>query len=186
MRLQSPRIAPLEPFAFGAEMREIVENQGGIGSGESLNIIRTLARHPKLLKRWLVFANHVLFKSTLPPREREMIILRIGWRCRSGYEWGQHEIIAREAGLSDEEIRRVAQGPEAPGWSPFERVLLRAVDELRDDAFVSEETWGALAQRYSTEQLMDLVFAVGQYNLVSMVLNSFGVQLDPGVNGLPD
>ena len=187
MRLASPRISPLEPSAFGDEMREVVESAGEIrAGGETLNIIRTLARHPKLLKRWLVFANHVLFKSTLPAREREMVILRIGWLCRAGYEWGQHTIIAREAGMSDEEIRRVAAGPTASGWSPFEAVLLRAVDELHADAFVSDATWQTLAQRYSTEQMMDLVFAVGQYNLVSMVLNSFGVQLDPGVEGLPD
>ncbi|HEV2685476.1 MAG TPA: carboxymuconolactone decarboxylase family protein [Actinomycetota bacterium] len=153
--------------------------------GPAVNIFRTLIRHPKLFKRWLVFANHVLFKSTIPARDREILILRTGWRCRAEYEWGQHVIIGKAASLSDEEIARIAEGPAAPGWDPFEATLMRAADELHDDQFVSDATWKALAERYSTHQLMDVVFAVGQYTLVSMALNSFGVQLDPGVDGFP-
>jgi hypothetical protein len=66
---------------------------------------------------------------------------------------------------------------------PFDAHLLRAVDELHKDAFVSDQTWTALSERYNTKQLMDVVFAVGQYQLVSMALNTFGVQLDKGVKG---
>jgi 4-carboxymuconolactone decarboxylase len=182
MRLAKPRIEPLPETQWDDEVRELLEparrRMGGV-----LNIQATLARHPKLLKRWNVFGNHVLFKSTLPDRDREILILRIGWLCRSGYEWGQHVIIGRRAGLSDEDIERVRQGADAPGWSPFESALVRAADELHEDAFVSDETWQALAARYDTEQLMDVVFTVGQYTLVSMALNTFGVQLDEGVEG---
>jgi alkylhydroperoxidase family enzyme len=121
--------------------------------------------------------------STLPPRERELLILRIGWLCQAEYEWGQHVIFAKAAGLTDAEIARIKDGPDAPGWAPFDAALLRAADELHTDAFISDATWGALSQRYKTEQLMDVVFAVGQYNLVSMALNTFGVQLDKGVKG---
>jgi alkylhydroperoxidase family enzyme len=153
--------------------------------GPAVNIFRTFVRHPKLLKRWLVFGNHVLFKSTLPPREREILILRTGWRCTAEYEWGQHVLIGRAVGLTDEDIERIAAGPDAPGWDPFEATLMRAVDELHDDHIVGDETWRALGERYSTQQLMDLVFTVGQYTMVSMALNTFGVQLDPGVPGFP-
>jgi alkylhydroperoxidase family enzyme len=150
-----------------------------------LNIFRTLAHHPKLLKRWTVFGNHVLFKSTLPPRERELIILRIGWLCRSEYEFGQHTRIGRQAGLTEEEICRIAIGPDAKGWSESDADLLRATDELHHDSRVSDATWKRLAARWNTQQMLDILFAVGQYTLVSMVLNSAGVQLDPGVDGFP-
>ncbi|MDZ7824842.1 MAG: carboxymuconolactone decarboxylase family protein [Gammaproteobacteria bacterium] len=153
---------------------------------EPLAIFRTMANHPDLLKRWLVFANHVLGKSSLPERERELLILRIGWLCRAGYEWGQHVLIGRDCGLSEEEIQRLKQGPDAAGWSAADADLLRAVDELHADAFITDATWARLAERWSTQQLMDLVFTVGQYNLVSMALNSFGVQPDPGLPRMED
>jgi hypothetical protein len=111
--------------------------------------------------------------------------LRTGWRCRAEYEWGQHVIIGKAVGLTDDEILRLTDGPDASGWDPFDAALVRAADELHDDQFISDETWKALAERYSTEQLMDVVFAVGQYTLVSMALNACGVQLDPGVPGFP-
>jgi alkylhydroperoxidase family enzyme len=148
-----------------------------------LNIFKTLSNHPDLMRRWLVFANHILGKSTLPVRERELVILRIGYLCQSGYEWGQHVLIARSAGMSDEEIRAARTGPDTPGLSELDRLLLRATDELHEDAHVSDGTWEALGKHLSTQQLMDLVFTVGQYNLVSMALNSFGVQPDEGLPG---
>jgi alkylhydroperoxidase family enzyme len=156
-----------------------------LGDGPVLNIFRTLAHHPKLLKRWLVFGNHVMMKSTLAPREREILILRVGWLCRAEYEWGQHVVIARAAGLSDEEIERIADGPDAPGWGDLDRALLRAADALHADAFVGDATCKALAEHLDTQQLMDVVFTVGQYNLVSMALNTLGVQLDEGVPRFP-
>lgn len=180
MRLATPRLAPLSDAELDPETRE------RFGSGPILNIFRTLAHHPKLMKRWLVFGNHVLAHSTLPPRERELAILRIGLLCRAGYEWGQHVVIARQSGVSDGEIERLADGPDAPGWSEAERALLRAVDELRADAFVSDPTWAALARHFSKEQILDLVFAVGQYQLVSMALNTLGVQPEsPDLPKLP-
>lgn len=149
--------------------------------GRIFNIFRTLGHHPDLLRRWTVFANHVLAKSTLPAREREMLILRTGWLCGSEYEWGQHTRIGKGAGLSDEEIRRIADGPDADGWSAEDALLLRAADELHQEQKVSDATWGQLSQRFSTKQMLDLVFAVGQYTLVCMALRSTGVELDEGV-----
>jgi 4-carboxymuconolactone decarboxylase len=178
-----PRVDPLPESEWTAEIRELLPR--GLGKGRVLNIFTTLARHPKLLKRWLVFGNHVLYKSTLDPRERELAILRVGWLCRSEYEWGQHAAIGRGVGLSDDDIRRVADGPAAPGWSEHEATLLRAVDELHADYRIGDETWKELSRRYDEKQRMDLVFAVGQYTLVSMALNTLGVQLDPGIEGFP-
>jgi alkylhydroperoxidase family enzyme len=174
-----PRLAPTTPDDWDDETRALVESLGG------LNIFTTLAHHPKLLKRWLVFGGHVLAKSTLPARERELLILRVGWRCGSPYEFGQHTVIGRRDGLTDDEIRRITEGPGAPGWSADDATLLRAVDDLVDDHRLGDATWGALTEKYDTQQVMDLVFAVGQYVLTCMALNSFGVQIDDGVPGFP-
>lgn len=162
-----------------AAQRELLDRTRG-DDGYTMNIFRTMAHHPDLARRWMVFATHILAKSTLAERDRELAILRIGWLCRSSYEWGQHVLIARRIGMSDEEIRRVQSGPEAAGWDEKDRAILRATDDLHRDAKISDSVWESLSENYNTQQLMDIVFTVGQYNLVSMALNSFGVQLDPG------
>lgn len=188
MRLAKPRISPLPKSQWTEEQHEALSGSLGIGTtdGEVVNVLATLARYPKLLRAWGPFGGHILGDSSLPPREREILILRIGWLCRSAYEFGQHTLIGKAAGLEDAEIRRITEGPDAPGWSDADALLLRAVDELHGDAFISDATWNALVERYDESQLMDIVFTVGQYNLVSMALNSFGVQLDGGVPGFPD
>jgi len=183
MRLNHPRIAPLPQPEWSAEIKELLS--GLESEGRIFNIFATLARHPSLLRRWMVFGNHVLVKSTLPPRERELAILRMGWLCRAEYEWGHHVVMGKAAGVTADEIRRVARGPEAPGWSSFEAALLKAVDELHADSFIGDSTWQALAQRYDEQQLLDLVFTAGQYKLVCMALNSVGVQLEEGYERLP-
>ncbi|HWS47523.1 MAG TPA: carboxymuconolactone decarboxylase family protein [Acidimicrobiia bacterium] len=173
-----PRLRPLPRDAWDAETRDVLGDS-------SLNIFATLAYHPKLLKRWLVFGNHVLAKSTLPARDRELLILRTGWNCRSPYEWGQHVAIARVIGVDDAEIVRVSEGPDASGWSEADAALLRAADELHRDDSLSDVTYAALAARYDEQQLLDVVFTVGQYHIVSMALNAFGVERDDGVTGVP-
>ncbi|HEY5625609.1 MAG TPA: carboxymuconolactone decarboxylase family protein [Dehalococcoidia bacterium] len=181
MRLNEPRVDPLPEGEWGEESRDLLRRLKS--DRRVLNIYRTLANHPKLLKRWSVFGTHVLFKNTLPPRERELLILRTGWLRRSEYEWGQHVLIARGSGVTDAEIERVKLGPDADGWDECDAALLRAADELLGDAFITDETWQTLAGRFETEQLIDVIFTVGQYNLVSMALNTLGVQLDDGVKG---
>jgi len=173
-RLRKPRVDPLPLEAADPETRETLESM--LRGGSPSRIFATLAHHPKLLKRWMVFGNHVLNKSSLPARERELVILRIGWLCKSSYEFSAHVPIGRRAGLSDEDIERIKLGPQAAGLDPFDSLLLRAVDELQQDAFISDDTWRGLSERFDTPQLMDLLFAIGQYRMVSMVLNSLGVQ----------
>jgi 4-carboxymuconolactone decarboxylase len=186
MRLPVPRFRAIPPEEWSGEAKDALSPVAGGGSAfPALNIFRTLAHYPKLAKRWLVFANHVLGKNSLAAREREILILRIGWLCSAEYEWAQHVVIGKREGLSDDEIARIGVGPSAPGWSALDRALLQATDELHRDAFVTDATWSALAAHLSPQQLMDVVFTVGNYNLVSMALNTFGVQLDPGLKGFP-
>ena len=180
IRLSEPRINPLPFSEWDEELQKIWKRGKGV-----INVQRTLAHHPKLLNRWRVFGNHVLLKSSLPSRDREILILRIGWLCGSEYEWGQHVEIGKKTGISDEEILRIIEGPDAKGWDKFDSTLLHAVDELYYDSFISDDTWNALAEKYNTHQLMDVVFTVGQYNLVSWALNTLGVQRDEGIGGFP-
>ncbi len=181
MKLATPRLEPIQPEDWTDDIKKTL--QPNVEKGTVFNIFKTLSHHPDLFRRWLVFGNHVLFKSTLPPRERELIILRIGWLCEAEYEWAQHVLIGKEAGLTAEEIDRIKAGPNARGWSEADKLLLQATDELRKDAFITDATWNGLCQHFDTKQLMDVVFAVGQYNLVSMALNTLGVQLDDGLEG---
>jgi alkylhydroperoxidase family enzyme len=125
-------------------------------------------------------------RNALPPRERELVILRIGYLCRSGYEFTQHTRIALQQGVSAEEIAAIKGGAEVGSWSAADQALIRATDELHADQFISETTWRALIEHFDQKQRMDLVFTVGQYTQVSMILNTFGVQLEAGASLDPD
>jgi 4-carboxymuconolactone decarboxylase len=180
-RPSSPRIAPLSTGEQDAQSEELL---GSVTTttGPATNIFRTLVRHPGLFRRWLPFGGKLL-AGKLPPRDRELAILRTGWRCGSEYEWGQHVLIGRAAGLTDEEIQRIQAGPDAPGWDPSDALLLRAADELHDDSCLQESTWSALAARYDERQLIELLMLIGHYHMVAYTLNSLGVQREPGVPG---
>lgn len=186
MASPGPRVPPLPEGEWSAEVAETLRPLRGFAGGRVLNVFGTLAHHPELFRSWLGFANHVLTRTTLPPRERELAILRVGWLCRSHYEWGQHVLVARAVGLRDDEITRVPAGPDAPGWSAREAAVLRAADELHRDSRVSDATWAELRRHFDTRQLLDLVFAIGQYTLLAMALNTLGVENDAGVPPLPD
>ena len=181
--LHHPRIAPVPEDQWTPAQQAILETLTPYR--RQMNVYRTLVRHPALAQRFFVFGGYILSESTLPPRDRELVILRVGWLCQSEYEWSRHTILARRVGLTEEEIRRIIAGPTAPGWSSFDATLLQAVNELHETSCISDSTWTTLAQSYTEQQLMDLVFTVGEYTLVSMALNSFGVQLDPETTGFP-
>jgi alkylhydroperoxidase family enzyme len=185
VRLKEPRLAPLTESQWNEEQTKLLSPLKR-EDGRVLNVFATLGRHPKLFDRFSTFVRYVLLEQTLPDRDREILILRIGWLCQAKYEFGQHTLMGKSAGLTDEEILRITKGPDEPGWSNFDAVLVRAVDELYYDAIISEATWKVLSERYNEKQLMDVIFTVGDYNMVSWALNSLGVQLDKGVPGFPE
>ncbi|MDP3852984.1 carboxymuconolactone decarboxylase family protein [Phenylobacterium sp.] len=183
MRLTKPRIAPVQDADLTSDQKEILEPMGG----RVLNIFRTMVQAPKAAKGFLAWGNYVLSRrNDLPAREREIVILRIGYLCKSGYEWTQHHAIGVREGLTPDEIEAIKIGAEAPNWSAADRALLKASDELHNDQFVTDGTWAALTRHFSDKQCMDVVFTAGQYTQVSMILNSFGVQLDAGQTLDPD
>jgi alkylhydroperoxidase family enzyme len=151
--------------------------------GDIYAIWATLAAHPDALRRFLVFGNHVLGKNTLPARSRELVILRIAWLAQAEYEWLQHVRIARRAGVSDDEIRTLGR-PEPHGFDDDERSLLSATDQLFRAADLDDDGWKELRDRFTTEQLIDLVYTVGQYQTVAMVINTFRVRPEPDIAAL--
>ncbi len=185
VRLKEPRIAPLTESQWNEEQIKLLTPYKR-EDGSILNVIATLGRHPKLFDRFITFGLYVLQEQTLPDRDREILILRIGWLCQAKYEFGQHTLAGKRVGLTDEEILRITKGPDEPGWSTFDAALVRVVDELYYDAIISDATWKVLSERYNEKQLMDVIFTVGDYNMVSWALNSLGVQLEKGVPGFPE
>jgi 4-carboxymuconolactone decarboxylase len=191
LRLNAPRIEPVDLDRLDADQRAALEpflasDGGKVGGGRILNIFRTLAQAPKALTAFLGWGNYILSKrNALTPRDRELVILRTGYNCRSGYEWTQHKRIGLDCGLTEDEIERIKAGPDAAGWSDIDRAMLRATDELTANHFVADATWAALAP-LGDKGRMDLVMTVGQYTQVSMMLNSFGIQVEAGWDVDPD
>jgi alkylhydroperoxidase family enzyme len=140
------------------------------------NIFTTLGRHRGLFRRWLVFASGLMPRGKLPRDETELLILRVAHNTGSDYEWGHHERIGRAAGLSMEEIARVREGADAPGWSPRRGLLLRAADELHTEGRIGEELWAELAAIYEPRLLIEICMLVGHYEMLAMTLNSLQVQ----------
>ena len=184
-RPNSPRIVPASLTDADGELAEIL--QGALThDGTPLNIFGVLGRHPKLLKRFNLMGGFILNKGLLPAREREIVILRVGWNAQARYEFGQHTIIGEQVGLTDDEIRAIADGLVDFDWSDDDRALLALADDLHADDCVSDVTWSSLSTRWSEPELVELLVVAGFYRLVSGFLNSAGVQLDEGVPGFPE
>jgi len=187
-RPDSPRLPLLSDFDPESEVGQILSSALTI-DGTPLNIFAMLAHHPKLFKRFNLMGGFLLNKGQLPEREREIVILRVGWNARAVYEFGQHIVMGRRSGLTDAEISALAsdsgRGENDHAWSDADRDLIALADELCADDCVSDETFARLARRWNEAQLIELVICAGFYRLVSGFLNTFGVPLDDGVPGWP-
>jgi 4-carboxymuconolactone decarboxylase len=184
LRPSSPRIQPVTDVSD--EVAAILG--GGINSpaGTPLNIFGTIAHHPRLLKRFMNFAGLFLNKGLLPAREREIVILRVGWNCQSVYEFGQHTIIGKRVGLTMEEITAVTQDISEHNWNDRDIALLEMSDDLCTDNCVSQQTWEKLRRDWKEDELIELVMVAGTYRLVSGFLNTMGVELDAETPGWPE
>ncbi len=198
IRLSKSRIPPLSAEEFtkkiekfsdksewDKEVQFIINSMKLFKLSGSINVFKTWMKYPESFMRNLMWLFHILRRAKLPDRDREILILRIGWLCGAEYEWSQHKNLGLMSGLRGKEIRRITKGPDAEGWDSFDAALIRAADELYTDCFISEATWNTLAERYDNQQLIDLIFSVGTYNSICMFLNTLGVQLDKGFSGFP-
>ena len=136
-------------------------------------------------RNYWAYTIHFVRNYTIPLRDKELLILRTAWLSRGDYVWGRHNLMGQDAGLTETEVARITDGPDAAGWSDFDAVLLRAADELHTSRFISEATWQALGERYTQDQLIEVVLIIGNYTQLTMFQNTLGVQLPPEVEGLP-
>ena len=189
------RLLPLEPEAWSAQTREILgatvkpvanlEGRPQKTSSGALNILKTIAHHPRLLEPFLRFTATLAAQGTLPRRSSELLALRAAWNCRSAFEWGHHVVYARAAGLNEEEIERVPAGPTQPDWSAEDRLLLVAADELHERQDLTDATWAKLRERWDDAQLLEIPFVVGNYTMLSMVANATSVPVEEDLPPLP-
>jgi 4-carboxymuconolactone decarboxylase len=189
-----PRVTPLEPdqwsdevrAVLGGTLRSVAELEAGATSPRPLNILMTIAHQPHLLAPFLGFAAALATRGLLPRRESELLALRTAWNCQSAFEWGHHVLYARAAGLQDAEIEAIALAPEDERWSPADRALLRAADELHETQNMADTTWRQLRERWDSGQLVEITFVVGNYTMLSMLANATGVPLESNLPRLPD
>ncbi|MCB2076091.1 MAG: carboxymuconolactone decarboxylase family protein [Novosphingobium sp.] len=180
------RIAPLQPDEFTAEAKKTADElQAFFGSKEAgiPKPFATMFKHPGLYQGQMKLGLELNQRGTLPPREREMVILRTAWLVRSPFEWGEHVVYGKKLGLTSEEIERITQGSSAPGWNEHDQAILRGVEELMGDHAVSEETWNTLAKTWTEQQLMELPGVVGSYTMTAMIYNSLRFGLLKGNEG---
>lgn len=172
------RLSPLPADQWDDAARDAVsvmlpeERRNPEGAGALLS---TLVRHPKLTRAYLKFSTHLLYGSTLPPRIRELVILRVAHRRSCAYEWTHHVEMSKRLGFTDADIEAARTGKAADA---FDDALLRAVDDLDEKSKISDQTWAVLGERLNEQQRMDLVFTAGNYIALAMALNTFGVELE--------
>lgn len=183
----SPRIAPLKQAELGADSLDLcVAIRESVGVHEHSVIpdyMLTMVKHPAIFRCQMEMGT-ALFQGQLPARERELAVLRVGWLMRAPYEWGQHVVIAKRYGLTDEEVERTTQGSAAAGWSAHDQAILRGVEELIGDASISDATWAVLAEVWDEPQLIEFPMMVGQYVATAYVQNALRIGLAAGNPGL--
>ena len=189
------RIAKLQPDQWDEQVRTLltptlgpVAGLEGREAGEErkpLDILLVLAHDPKVLGPFLAWAAALVFDGALSRRDHELLALRTAANCASDFEWAHHAVYARAAGLDEDEIARVAAGPNAVGWDPADAALLRAADELPVSKTIADATWERLAERLTPAALVEVPWVVGQYTMLSMVANATEVGIHPGEDVLP-
>jgi alkylhydroperoxidase family enzyme len=150
---------------------------GGLATGnDPLRVFTAIGIHRRLFRWWLPFGASLLRGGRLAPADTELLILRTAWNCGAWYEWVQHVPLALRSGLSSKTIPAVTEVPAHPGWTPRQRVLLEAADELHQARVVTEPTWKTLSSLLTVEQCIEVCFVVGHYEMLAMTLNSLGVE----------
>ena len=185
---QGPRIDALPNDGIDEATHALVNRVRAGAGAPSVPVLpqymRMVLKHPELFRCQMELGT-ALFNGRIPPRERELAVLRCGWLCRAPYEWGEHVDIGKRHGLTDAEVARVTEGSSAPGWSEHERAILRGVEELIGDQALSDATWAVLARSWDEAQLIEFPMMVGQYVSIAFVQNSLRVPLagdNPGLS----
>ncbi|MFD0686929.1 carboxymuconolactone decarboxylase family protein [Actinomadura fibrosa] len=171
---QTPRVGPLPEGEWDDALKAVVANTG------PLNVFTTIGRHRELFQSWIGFGSMLLYKGTIPARDRELAILRTAHRRSCAYEWTHHRRIGLEAGLTEAEVAATRLGLDDHAWSEDDLAVLTAADELDELGTVTDGTWAALAGRFGENQLIELVILIGHYHMVAFALNALRVQVEDG------
>ena len=188
MTTNGPRLPPLAAGEWDDVLTRVVENSPG-GTDEPMHIFTTLGRaDPELFRRWLGFGG-ALLDGSLPGRLRELVIVRTAARFGGRYEWAQHLALAEVQGVTPAELVALsdvvgAGSLDAVDWSPVERAALRAVDETADDGAVSSATWDVLEDLLRESELIELLMLIGHYLMLTTVLRSLRLPLEPRAEAL--
>ena len=176
--MTAQRIAPGSRSDVGAATWVLAAVAGRLGGTRPLRLFLTLGRHRGLFRGWLMFAGRLMPGGRLPRRETELVILRVAHLRACAYEFDHHVKLGARAGVGEEDVRRVTEGPDAAGWSPRERALLQAVDELHATQDVADGTWAALREHLDDRRLIELVLLVGHYEMLATAIGTLRIQPD--------
>lgn len=192
--IDTPRLRPLPPEQWDAEACEMLRGRvrladrylsGAADAPRMPNVLGILGHHVELGAAWLGYNGALLERPAIDPRHRELVILRVAWRSRAAYEWLQHARLALDCGVTAAQVEAVGRGPEDPVWSPVERLLLCATDQLLDRYRVEDATWAGLTCHFDVRQLIEILFVAGSYLCLALVFNSVGLQPDPEMDQRP-
>jgi 4-carboxymuconolactone decarboxylase len=176
-----PRIPPVRQDELTDDMHAFLEKwTGGIfRRADSNPVLLTLAHHPKLADLFSQFNIHLLSTNTLPVKQRQIAIMRTAWICKATYMWSSHLNTSIRCGLQPDMFLPIQVGKDDPYFTQFERVVIRATEELVNDRKISDASWQALMIEWNNQQMLDFLFTVGAYVTVAGVMRSTGVQRNP-------
>lgn len=187
---EPPRIPPLPEDERTPEQKAYLESismvvvDGVRKPREDYDSLEILIRHSALYDAHLEVSKKFLSDGLLSVRDRELAVLRIAWLCQAPFEWGAHVVIGKRNGVSAEEVERIIEGSDAPGWSEHDRAVIRAMEELHFDAMITDETWATLSKTYNDKQLIEIIVLAGQYATVAYLQNSLRLKIPAHKQGL--
>lgn len=177
-RLAEPRIALVAPDEMSDEQRDLMNDKQA-----QLSLFQLTARHPEVLRRLKAVGSFANRETKIAERDRELMILRMSWLYDSEFEWGQHYAQALDADLTQADAERVKAGPDADGWSDWDRAIVTAVDGIAADCMIPTPAWDTLRTRYDEETMLEFVIFFGHYTMVAIFANTFGLGVAPGRPG---
>jgi len=174
----APRIPPGGRRDVGLLTWTLARLAGRVAGTRPPHLFLTLGRHRRLFRGWLRFAGRLMPRGRLPRRETELAILRVAHLRGSAYEWEHHVRLGRRAGIGPAELDRVAAGPAADAWTPRERAILAAVDELHATGDLGDEAWAALRLHLDEQELIELILLAGHYEMLATAIAALRIQPD--------